>query len=54
MTHEGQPAAFVIHEVAAVRAVIHGLHYRNDFCNRLLIIGVRVRNDHAKGSLIML
>jgi hypothetical protein len=38
MTHEGPPAVFGIHEVAAVRAVIpgareanDGLHYRNDF-----------------------
>jgi hypothetical protein len=38
MTHEGAPAVFVIHEVAAVRAAIQGgarrsdgLNYRTDF-----------------------
>jgi hypothetical protein len=55
MTHEVAPAAFVIHEVAAVREAIQGgqrsdeLNYRSDFCNPRLIEGVRVRSDHAKG-----
>ena len=35
------------HEVAPS----HELNYRSDFCNPLLIEGVRVINDHAKGGL---
>jgi hypothetical protein len=55
MTHEVAPAAFVIHEVAAVReAHPRGergdeLNYRTDLCNPLLIEDVRPRSDHAKG-----
>jgi hypothetical protein len=53
MTHELAPAVFVIHEVAVVREAIQGgqrsdeLKYRTDFCNPLLIGGVRVRSDLA-------
>jgi hypothetical protein len=54
MTHEVAPAVLVIHEVAAEREAIQGrkrrdeLNYRTDFVT-LLIQGVRVRSDHAKG-----
>ena len=54
MTREGIPAVFVIPEVAAVRAAQGRATQRwtqlsDRFCNRLLIEGVRVRSDHAKG-----
>jgi len=55
MTHEVAPAAFVIHEVAAVGEAIQGGNAAMNsvigaiFCNPRLIEGVRVRSDHAKG-----
>ena len=58
MTHEVAPSVFVIHEVAALREASKGqrsdeLNYRTDFCNPLLIEGVRVRSDPQNGSITM-
>jgi hypothetical protein len=55
MKQEGVPAVFVVHEVAAVRAAIEEARdpawtqLSPRFCNRLLIKGVGVRNDQARG-----
>jgi len=54
MTREGIPAVFVIPEVAAVRAAQGACDAAVDsiigpILHRLLIEGVRVRSDHAKG-----
>jgi hypothetical protein len=48
MTHEVAPAVFVIHEVARGQRSDE-LNYRTEFVTPLLIEGVRVRSDHAKG-----
>ena len=55
MKQEGVPAVFVVHEVAAVRAAIGEARdpawtqLSPRCCNRLLIKGVGVRNDQARG-----
>ena len=61
MTHEGAPAVFVIHEVAAVRAVIQrgarrrdGLHYPPILKSPADQRCPREERPRRKGSLIML